>query len=557
MTGGASPVEGFVSTLEAFAAPHESVFLRWTDGTSDETGFLVERKTGDQPFAEIVTTPPDVTGYTDSGLATGTTYTYRVRALVGNDPPGREVQVTTLPGWKPPVGSPELVVSDEGEVRLEVPGKGTTYTLQSSHSLEAWTDLGEPAFVGPYERLAVTDPAPGPARFYRVLARGYERPGFIGLSMPFEAPPEPAGTVWNVTDFGASPLLATNDDAIGIKVAISIAQPGDVIYIPAGTYTIRQTLELPSGLTLRGAGMNETVLLCEQIERAVVVPPEAHDIRIEGFSINYLGDTEELLHGVYVGSVRRGNNSYRILIDGLRIEGFSVHGVSLRDCHHVLVQNCEMRNATNLGGGGHGYGIALNYPTNHNNWIRNNLIGPVIRHAILIQYEAHNNLVEHNLAVENTEDAYDLHGEDEYANELRFNIARDGLRDGFGVGNTGSTHDRSGPNNWIHHNTVENSLAGVEIIQGSDVVYIDENTFAGNQYGIRVHNYGGRHLYLRGNTIRGNQKGVSLAAAQWIWLLDNVIENQSQYGIEILGQVSDLVDEGNIFSGNTADYGPL
>ena len=68
-------------------------------------------------------------------------------------------------------------------------------------------------------------------------------------------------------------------------------------------------------------------------------------------------------------------------------------------------------------------------------------------------------------------------GEDEYANELRYNIARDGERDGFGVGNTGSTHDRSGPNNWIHHNTVERSLYGIEVIQGSDVVYIDNNTF--------------------------------------------------------------------------------
>jgi nitrous oxidase accessory protein NosD len=238
------------------------------------------------------------------------------------------------------------------------------------------------------------------------------------------------------------------------------------------------------------------------------------------------------------------------------VERFSVHGVSLRDCHHVLVQNCEFADATNLGGGGHGYGIALNYPTNNNNWIRNNTIGPVIRHAILIQYYAHNNLVEYNLAFENTEDAYDLHGEDEYANELRFNIARDGARDGFGVGNTGATHDRSGPNNWIHHNTVENSLAGIEVIQASDMVFIDHNTFSGNEYGIRVHNLGGSQLYLRGNRIEDNDVGVLLNEARWVWLLHNDISGSTEFGLEILSGVENLVEEGNTFTGNAQDRGP-
>jgi nitrous oxidase accessory protein NosD len=278
---------------------------------------------------------------------------------------------------------------------------------------------------------------------------------------------------------------------------------------------------------------------------------------VEDFAITYLGSTEELQSGVYVGSSRSGNNSYRIVIDSLRIEKFSVHGVSLRDCNHVLVQNCEILNATNLGGGGQGYGIALNYPTNHNNWIRNNTIGPVIRHAILLQYYAHNNLVEHNLAVDNAEDAYDLHGEDEYANELRYNTASGGDRDGFGVGNTGSTHDRSGPDNWIHHNTVVNAaVSGIEVIQGSDVVYIDNNTFSGSRYGIRVHDFGGDQIYIRGNSIIGNNTGISVTSSRWVWLLDNRIEDSTAYGIEILTEVEDLVDEGNTFSGNAQDYRP-
>ncbi|MEX0330325.1 MAG: right-handed parallel beta-helix repeat-containing protein [Puniceicoccaceae bacterium] len=557
---GCSLVQGSVADLEAIAAPMNSIFIRWTDQTADETGFRIERSPDGATFSEVAVAPPDSTAYTDSGLLPAQSYNYRVTALSGTTPTGSEVTATSLPAWEIPV--PQIGLSRVGPeaFQMELSGDGATYTIQESTDLSTWQDSGNGGFLEAGEAVSLDFSASAIPRFYRTSAHTYERPaaGAIGLSMPFAIPPEPTGEVWDVTLFGASPanLNSTNDDAIAIKVAISIAEPGDIILIPEGTYTIRQTLELPSDITLRGAGMDATTLVTEGVERAVVVPPEAHDIRIEGFSITYLGETEELLHGVYVGSSRQGRNSYRILIDGLRIERFSVHGVSLRDCHHVLVQNCEMLNATNLGGGGHGYGIALNYPTNNNNWIRNNTIGPVIRHAILIQYYSHNNLVEDNLAIENTEDAYDLHGEDEYANELRFNIARDGDRDGFGVGNTGSTHDRSGPNNWIHHNTVENSRSGVEIYQGSDIVYVDKNIFTGNEYGIRVYGLGGKHLYLRGNTLDGNQTGVTLENARWIWLLDNHIANSSRYGIEVKSGVSDLVDEGNILTGNAQDYFP-
>lgn len=552
-------VEATVSGLEAIATPAGSVFLRWNDVTLDETGFLVERKTGTDPFVTVVTTPPGNTVYTDTGLLAATTYLYRVRALVAGDPPASLISATTLPHWSVPVARPWISISAPDTLTVGFAGEGATYTLDESDDLHAWEEALPPVYLDSTGSSLLTRSIAGGDRFFRVQSQAYERPAAIGLSVPFETPPDPDGDTWDVTEFGASPstVSPTNDDAVGIKVAISLAQPGDIVFIPAGTYTIRQELRLPSGVTLRGAGMDQTILVTEGISRAVYIPALAHDIRVEDFAITYLGATEELQNGVYIGSVRTGSNSYRIAVQRLRIEKFSVHGVSLRDCNHVLVSDCHILNSTNLGGGGHGYGIALNYPTNHNNWIRNNTIGPVIRHAILLQYFAHNNLVEHNLAVDNSEDAYDLHGEDEYANELRTNTASGGARDGFGVGNTGSTHDRSGPDNWIHHNTVENAAAsGLEVIQGSDVVYIDENTFSGCRYGIRVHDIGGDHLYIRGNSILGNVFGISVTSARWVWLLDNRIEDNTSYGIEILTDVQDLVDQGNTFSGNAADYRP-
>ncbi|MDP8961998.1 MAG: DNRLRE domain-containing protein [Actinomycetota bacterium] len=60
-----------------------SLELTWSDNSSDENGFKVERKTGTESFTEITTVAGDVATYTDTALTPGTTYTYRVRAWNG------------------------------------------------------------------------------------------------------------------------------------------------------------------------------------------------------------------------------------------------------------------------------------------------------------------------------------------------------------------------------------------------------------------------------------------------------------------------------------------
>ena len=61
---------------QAFAA---SVTLSWTDSSTDEDGFKVERAT-DATFAVIATVGADVQGYVDSTVVTGGSYCYRVKA---------------------------------------------------------------------------------------------------------------------------------------------------------------------------------------------------------------------------------------------------------------------------------------------------------------------------------------------------------------------------------------------------------------------------------------------------------------------------------------------
>ena len=69
------------SGLSVAVSSISSISLNWTDNSSDELGFKIERKTGTGGiYGQIGTTGAGITTYADSGLSEGTTYTYRVRA---------------------------------------------------------------------------------------------------------------------------------------------------------------------------------------------------------------------------------------------------------------------------------------------------------------------------------------------------------------------------------------------------------------------------------------------------------------------------------------------
>ena len=72
------------SNLNAAAISSVSIALTWTDNSSDETGFVVERCLGAacSNFAPLpASIGPGATSYTDSGLSASTAYTYRVKAV--------------------------------------------------------------------------------------------------------------------------------------------------------------------------------------------------------------------------------------------------------------------------------------------------------------------------------------------------------------------------------------------------------------------------------------------------------------------------------------------
>ncbi|MGL2963690.1 LamG-like jellyroll fold domain-containing protein [Flavobacterium sp. RSB2_4_14] len=72
--------------LNGVLVSNNQVNLTWTDNSTNEEGFKIERKTSSGNFSQIASVNSDITTFSDFNLSTDTDYTYRVYAFnaVGN-----------------------------------------------------------------------------------------------------------------------------------------------------------------------------------------------------------------------------------------------------------------------------------------------------------------------------------------------------------------------------------------------------------------------------------------------------------------------------------------
>ena len=78
--GSASPLPFSPSGLSATRSSGTDVELAWTDNSSNESGFKIERKKTSGSYAQISTVGAGTSRYTDKGAAESAVYTYRVKA---------------------------------------------------------------------------------------------------------------------------------------------------------------------------------------------------------------------------------------------------------------------------------------------------------------------------------------------------------------------------------------------------------------------------------------------------------------------------------------------
>jgi fibronectin type 3 domain-containing protein len=132
---GTSTAPAAPSNLSAIGAENK-VNLNWTDNSNDETGFIIERKTGSGgTYAPIFTTGANVTSYTDTNVTAGTQYFYRVRATNsgGDSSPSSEDSATPTAPVQDTMTSSNIGDATGGSTTVVTAGKDYDITGSGSN----------------------------------------------------------------------------------------------------------------------------------------------------------------------------------------------------------------------------------------------------------------------------------------------------------------------------------------------------------------------------------------------------------------------------------------
>jgi large repetitive protein len=378
-----------------------------------------------------------------------------------------------------------------------------------------------------------------------VGAQGRDAASSPGLYEPDGTPHElpvvhaVTGATLDVTEFGAVPDDGV-DDAAAIRVALSAAAPGDEVFVPAGVYDLvtvseendEANVSLRSGVNLRGASMGTTTLMShdDDEDATVILGAGVQDVRLSDFTVTsawegeHSADPEE--HNPDAGGVSvgihleyAGDRMVRgVTIDAVRIEKFRKAAVKLTRTRDVVLQNCEIADATDVGPGGAGYGVLIEgtyltpregFPDDsvHNVVQDCHIAGPYVRHGVLLQTYTHNDVVRDNVIEATALDAVDLHGEDEYLNEIYGNTIT-GVTGGaaIGLGNSGGStyvHSSTGPRNDLHDNTLTGCRFGIRVQYATPDTLIERNVIHdGLEDGVHLGN--APRTIVQGNVISDN-----------------------------------------------------
>lgn len=365
-------------------------------------------------------------------------------------------------------------------------------------------------------------------------------------------PNETTGSTLNVKLFGAKPEDEAFDNTPAFQKAIQAAKPGDEVFIPAGSYYFQTAvvtspyyahIYLKPGVNLRGAGQDKSILVSnyqnkEYVDKtigkktATLACGNGADCTISdlGFTANTddsclpsdinntkvnnpEGNQYAPAFGIVVYNTALTTLTQNIYIHDVHISYFQYDGIRLYCTRNCKIANSIITKATDIGGGGAGYGIEIRgYGHEYFKYIDTRLdscynivegvqvIGPYIRHGIILSYVTHNNLFYNNRVLDSADDAFDVHGQDEFLNVFTKNYAYGSRRGaGLGLGNTGSSHDESGYGNVLYQNVFEKCKYGVTVARGTQYTQVIENTIRDSTYGVYINN--GPNTYQKNNKI--------------------------------------------------------
>jgi len=177
------PPSGLAATLAAA----DGIQIDWADNSDNETGFDVQRRSGNSgPYSTVGSVGAGVTTYSDAGLSRGTKYTYRVRAVSPDGPSGwsNEDSETTLPLVPgAPLTPSDLAAVVASATRVDVSWSDNSdnelyFQFQRRLGEGAWQVVATP---GP-DATGFADVEVLPDRAYSWRVRAYGSAGFSDYS---------------------------------------------------------------------------------------------------------------------------------------------------------------------------------------------------------------------------------------------------------------------------------------------------------------------------------------------------------------------------------------
>ncbi|MBU1907512.1 fibronectin type III domain-containing protein, partial [Patescibacteria group bacterium] len=100
------PLPSAPTNAEATSTNSQSVLLSWVDNSANESGFRIERDSGDGVFSAVTSLPPNSTSFLDVSIEAGKTYAYKVFASnISGDSESSNPAAATVP--MPPPLPPE------------------------------------------------------------------------------------------------------------------------------------------------------------------------------------------------------------------------------------------------------------------------------------------------------------------------------------------------------------------------------------------------------------------------------------------------------------------
>lgn len=170
------------SALGATVAGTTQINLAWTDNSSTETGFRIERRLSGGAWGAVTTVAADVAAYNDTGLTAATAYDYRVYAVnvAGDSTVSNTASATTNAneGGTVPTAPSSLVASiiSSTQINLTWADNSTTETsfrLERKVGAGAWSTAALPAAnVTSYSDTGLTASTTYDYRIYAVNATG-------------------------------------------------------------------------------------------------------------------------------------------------------------------------------------------------------------------------------------------------------------------------------------------------------------------------------------------------------------------------------------------------